>query len=142
VLALGRKGLEGSWVEGARYSGEGFAVVVVVGFAVGCGVRAPARRSSVSSSRMAERALGASQGGGEMLARFCRFRRRASQRGRRAGKGGVRGSVGPCGRGREMVRWVMWRRKGTAKDRQVLTLLVMCCDSHLTVRGLGVFVGG
>lgn len=50
-------------------------------------------RSSVS--RICERVVGVSQRGGRMLARFWRLSRRASQRGRGVGKGGVRGCVGP-----------------------------------------------
>ncbi len=52
----------------------------------------------VSSWRMASREEGDSQGGGKMLARFWRLRRRASQRGRGVRWGGIRGTVGPWGK--------------------------------------------
>lgn len=48
-----------------------------------------------------------SQGGGMMLARRWRLRRRASQRGSEVRWGGMRGVVGPCGlsAGARKVRW-------------------------------------
>lgn len=45
---------------------------------------------AVSISRIEARLLGCSHGGGVMFARFWRLRRRASQRGRGVGKGGVK----------------------------------------------------
>lgn len=65
----------------------------------------------VSSWRMASREEGESQGGGRMLARFWRLRRRASQRGRGVRWGGIRGVVGPwCG----LLDWRfrVWRSLG------------------------------
>ena len=50
---------------------------------------------SVSYFRIFSREEGKSQGGGRMLALRCRFRRRASQRGRGARWGGRRMSVAP-----------------------------------------------
>lgn len=52
-----------------------------------------------SMSRIEIRDGGESQGGGRMLARRWRLRRRASQRGRGARWGGFRGGRGPCLRG-------------------------------------------
>lgn len=49
-----------------------------------------------SRSRIALRDTGESHGGGRMLARRWRLRRRASQSGRSARYGGVRGAIGPC----------------------------------------------
>ena len=49
-----------------------------------------------SRSRIEFRAVVLSQGGGRMLARFWRTRRRASQRGRLLRWGGRRGGMGPC----------------------------------------------
>jgi hypothetical protein len=51
---------------------------------------------SVSYLRMRSREDGSSHGGGTMLARRCRFRRRASQRGMELRCGGRRAGVGPC----------------------------------------------
>ena len=51
----------------------------------------------VSCERKSVSAATLSHGGGRMLARFCRLRRRASQRGRSAGRGGRRGGVVHCG---------------------------------------------
>jgi hypothetical protein len=45
--------------------------------------------------RIESREVGWSQAGGRMLQRRWRLRRRASQRGRRARWGGMRGCVGP-----------------------------------------------
>lgn len=52
---------------------------------------------SVSYFRILSRELGSSQGGGRMLARRWRFRRRASQSGKGARCGGRREGVAPCG---------------------------------------------
>ena len=49
----------------------------------------------VSSFRIRSSDTGDSQGGGRMLARRCRLRRRASHRGREAWYGGCKGAIGP-----------------------------------------------
>jgi hypothetical protein len=58
---------------------------------------------SVSNSRRADREAIWSQGGGEMFARHCFFRRRASQRGMLVLWGGWRGVVGPFELGRRKL---------------------------------------
>ena len=60
-----------------------------------------------SRSRMERREEGESQGGGRMLARRWRLRRRASQRGMGVRWGGRRGGRGPCGF--VVVSWVLYR---------------------------------
>lgn len=79
---------------GARYSLAG-SEVAVGGCNTGAGLKTPAVRSSVSKSRMVEREFVLSHAGGWMLALRCRFKRRASHRGRGVGKGGLSGCVGP-----------------------------------------------
>lgn len=49
-----------------------------------------------SKSRIERSDGGESHGGGRMLARRWRLRRRASQRGRGVRYGGLRGGIGPC----------------------------------------------
>lgn len=85
AVALGRKGGE-----------VGRAVVVVEGAGRRGGGEKASAECSVSNSRMAVREAGRSQGGGRMLARRWRLRRRASQSGRSARWGGVRAGVGPA----------------------------------------------
>lgn len=70
--------------------------MVVGGGRMGEGEKTAAVVSAVSKSRIVVREVGFSQAGGWMLARRWRLRRRASQRGRGVGKGGLRGAVGPC----------------------------------------------
>lgn len=92
-----RKGVESSKVSCARYgvSSSGCALVVVGGGRIGEGEKTAAVVSAVSKSRIVSREAGLSQAGGWMFARRWRLRRRASQRGRGVGKGGLRGWVGP-----------------------------------------------
>ena len=85
-------------------SSEGSAAVVVGGGRIGEGEKTAAVVSAVSKSRIVSSEVGLSQAGGWMLARRWRLRRRASQRGRGVGKGGLRGAVGPCWR-EMLVSW-------------------------------------
>jgi hypothetical protein len=62
---------------------------------MGEGEKTAAVVSAVSKSRIVSSEVGLSQAGGWMFARRWRLRRRASQSGRGAGKGGLRGCVGP-----------------------------------------------
>lgn len=82
-MALGRKGGD---------------VVVAAAAGSGGGGEKVSGACSVSNSRIAVREAGWSQGGGRMLARRWRLRRRASQRGMSARWGGLRAGVGPCRR--------------------------------------------
>lgn len=66
----------------------------MLGGSVGAGEKASS--CSTSMSRIAAKASGCSQAGGSMFARRCLFNRRASQRGKGVGNGGLRGCVGPC----------------------------------------------
>lgn len=97
-----RKGVESSSVLCARYgvSSSGLAPVVVGGGRIGEGEKTAAVVSAVSKSRIVSSEAGLSQAGGWMFARRWRLRRRASQRGRGVGKGGLSGCVGP---------WWDWR---------------------------------
>ena len=61
-----------------------------------------------SRSRIEEREGGESQGGGRMLARRWRLRRRASQRGRGVRWGGWRGGVGPWRRDENISTLTAW----------------------------------
>ena len=72
--------------------GERGVEVELVGGSGGEGVK-PSVFFSISRIVRREEAL--SQAGGRMLARRCRLRRRASQRGISALWGGIRGLVGP-----------------------------------------------
>lgn len=74
---------------------EGSAPDVVGGGRIGEGEKTAAVVSAVSKSRIVSREVGLSQAGGWMFARRWRLRRRASQRGRGVGKGGLSGCVGP-----------------------------------------------
>lgn len=78
-MALGRKGGE-----------------VVVWGGKGCG--GEKEGVDFSKSRIERSDGGESHGGGRMLARRWRLRRRASQRGRGVRWGGLRGAIGPCSR--------------------------------------------
>lgn len=86
---------------------------------VGAGEKASSWLTSMS--RIAAKALGCSQAGGEMFARRCRFSRRANHRGRGVGKGGLRDCVGPCGS----------QKSGLVFTNSQRTCLVLADDSLL-----------
>ena len=81
--------------------------------------------SDVSTSRTQESESGCSQGGGIMLQRRWRLRRRANQRGRVVRWGGRRAFVGPCdGLVLVIARWVRgvltWRGRNRAHSLRVV----------------------
>ena len=77
--------------------------------------------SDVSTSRTQESESGCSQGGGIMLQRRWRLRRRANQRGRVVRRGGRRAFVGPCdGLVLVIARWVR-RAHLAGKEQGALT---------------------
>jgi hypothetical protein len=102
-------------VEEGRKGGEMVSVcegTARMGYGCGGGDENPWGSISVSCLRIRSSEEGRSQGGGRMLARRWRFKRRASQSGNGARWGGRRGCVGPCDQIISLTEDIMRRKAG------------------------------